>query len=1275
MGVRLKAEFHSDQNNLYKIEIHDSTWVAAAYTFNVDGTGFQINYNGETDDIVSPIVGSNVTINAYNESTQFDSFISDLTEHQENRFRIVIYNGTDLYWAGWILQDLIRLEDSSKPYVYSITASDGFAKLSNTDYDTDNTVTQANGITVTRLNEIILNALVDTGLSDIWGTTDKFLEIAVDWWETTSHTYDTATDPMYLSGVDVSILQTKDDAGIITYMSGLDVLKQLATLFNARVYQANGRFIFEQYGVRSSTSRTIHTYTKLGQEASDETISDEVTLDQTIAGGARLAGNEFNYLPAMKRAEVTYAQKFLSPWFSGYTYNTTNTSISPGFMSSGDGISLLVYGRLSYDITDTNRDTANDTTAYSPVYKVQIKIEDGSNPGTYYYYNNTYLNGFPSQSPAWSTTAGYFYLTVQMVNIVEGRAIINTGVHVATTDIPVSGIVTVSIELHDRWDYISRATYSLVTGQTESWSLPVVFSRANHGVQAAQGVIYASTNSSSDIDSDTTLDLGSVIVSDGFYSTGGLAVYNGTTWVAASAWRKGSTGTGKGILNLLTTEALALHYRPIKQYEGAIVTDANFQPVIGFDSENYLRTGGSFNANEEQWDSQYFLISRDATTIGDVDPITGDLNRAPSGMGTTGSTNTPSGLAGGRVAGMDIDLANEKLGPFQQVTGGAAIVGGLKDGEGSFGTSGQVLSSTVTGLSWITSASSNDYVTGMTFNTSDGIVTLTRSGGLADITTDLDGRYLTTHPAIPNSGSIDNSNGVVVQDITIDAYGHSTAWGTVDLDDRFMQLGDPQVVTVKNMEATATLAKGTPVYAVDPSSSGNIVGVKAADASSSATMPAVVIMNESVTAGSEGEALIVGVITGVDTSSFTSGDVVYVASGGGFTNVKPTGTNLIQNLGVVMKVHATNGSGVIYGSGRANDVPNIPNSQAWVGNASGVATPTTLSITNWNTAYTYSTVGHLPLAGGTLTGGLTGTTATFSGQVTIPAVPVSNTDAASKQYIDNKVAGALIYLGTWNASTNTPTLVSGTGTVGTYYIVATDGTTTLDGISDWITGDWAVFSDLPTDAWQKIDNTSILGGAGTGGNIAAWSGSGTSVTLTDAPITYSGSNTTFAGTIAASNLSGTNTGDQDLSPYAPLASPTFTGSPRSVTPATASNDTSVATTAYVKAQGYSTTAGTVTSVAMTVPTGLTVSGTPITTSGTLAVVFASGYSIPTNTGQSNWNTAYAYSQVGHLPLAGGTLTAGATINMSGTLTIDGSSSVKMLVKGGARIALENANRY
>jgi hypothetical protein len=52
--------------------------------------------------------------------------------------------------------------------------------------------------------------------------------------------------------------------------------------------------------------------------------------------------------------------------------------------------------------------------------------------------------------------------------------------------------------------------------------------------------------------------------------------------------------------------------------------------------------------------------------------------------------------------------------------------------------------------------------------------------------------------------------------------------------------------------------------------------------------------------------------------------------------------------------------------------------------------------------------------------------------------------------------------------------------------------------------------------------------------------------------------------------------------------------------------------------------GTVTSVAMTVPTGLTISGSPITTSGTLAVAYDTGYAIPTTAKQTQWDTAYGW---------------------------------------------------
>lgn len=63
------------------------------------------------------------------------------------------------------------------------------------------------------------------------------------------------------------------------------------------------------------------------------------------------------------------------------------------------------------------------------------------------------------------------------------------------------------------------------------------------------------------------------------------------------------------------------------------------------------------------------------------------------------------------------------------------------------------------------------------------------------------------------------------------------------------------------------------------------------------------------------------------------------------------------------------------------------------------------------------------------------------------------------------------------------------------------------------------------------------------------------------------------------------------------------------------------TRAEIDAKGYTTNKGTVTSVGLTLPTGLTCAINTITTSGTFAVTFASGYSIPTTNKQSSWDSA------------------------------------------------------
>jgi hypothetical protein len=152
--------------------------------------------------------------------------------------------------------------------------------------------------------------------------------------------------------------------------------------------------------------------------------------------------------------------------------------------------------------------------------------------------------------------------------------------------------------------------------------------------------------------------------------------------------------------------------------------------------------------------------------------------------------------------------------------------------------------------------------------------------------------------------------------------------------------GSTIILSVKNVSG-GSLSKGTVVH-VSPSvspPSGNILEVIAADNTSASTMPAVGVLNSTLADAAEGEAVAFGALSGIDTSSFTAGDEVFVGTSGGLTTTKPTGTSYIQKIAVVVKSHATTGSIEIFGAGRTNDVPaplyvDVPNSRVGIGETS-----------------------------------------------------------------------------------------------------------------------------------------------------------------------------------------------------------------------------------------------------------------------------------------------------------------------------------------------------
>lgn len=177
-----------------------------------------------------------------------------------------------------------------------------------------------------------------------------------------------------------------------------------------------------------------------------------------------------------------------------------------------------------------------------------------------------------------------------------------------------------------------------------------------------------------------------------------------------------------------------------------------------------------------------------------------------------------------------------------------------------------------------------------------------------------------------------------------------------------------------------------------------------------------------------------------------------------------------------------------------------------------------------------------------------------------------------------------------------------------------------------------------------ITNTGGGGGGGGGTVTSVNISSATGITFTGGPIVSSGSFTPAL----SSNLQAWHA----LAPSskADINSPTFTGTPAAPTAAAATNTTQIATTAYVKSQGYTTNTGTVTSVAISGgTTGLSTSGGPITTSGTVTLA---GTLAIANGGTGATSAGAALTALGGL--ASSSYTAADVL--SKILTVDGASS-------------------
>jgi len=190
-----------------------------------------------------------------------------------------------------------------------------------------------------------------------------------------------------------------------------------------------------------------------------------------------------------------------------------------------------------------------------------------------------------------------------------------------------------------------------------------------------------------------------------------------------------------------------------------------------------------------------------------------------------------------------------------------------------------------------------------------------------------------------SSGDLGSSGQLLSSTVT------GTAW--IDPSTIVAEAATLVVIACKNTSG-ATIVKGTPVYQTGTVGATATIEIAPADALISANkLPAIGLLQTTLNNNGFGNVVITGELTNFTTSPIdgvvpTTGDKVFVKSGGGLTLTKPTGEgNGIQNMGLVGKV-AIGGAGSITVSSimRTNDVPNLPEGRIWVGDGNTLVSDT-----------------------------------------------------------------------------------------------------------------------------------------------------------------------------------------------------------------------------------------------------------------------------------------------------------------------------------------------
>ena len=359
MATELKGQLYSTQENTrYDVFLDNLTPDGGGVDIKVMALSY--SYKFDEKDVDAHLLLSNAKVVFRVTDPAQETVLENMSDAAETVYRLRILRSGVLDFVGFVLTDLLSIDDTSGDYSYTVTATDGVARLKTIDYDGGGPYYDDYQTVSDHIGVILSNIPLDT----YYPANAEYYRINSTMWPE-GLTASDATDQMKLIRCSYRAFRTIDRQGQVKFSSVYDVLLELCRAFGLRFMYSRGRYVFAETVdyTRTLGSITWIRYDQAGTRITDDVLATWGAWRRTVGNaadyldnnnpGVTIQGGKITYLPPLRNVKWVYkhySRQNTLPTSAVWT-NISNPAVTIQNFVTATGLRLRISALASLTVS------------------------------------------------------------------------------------------------------------------------------------------------------------------------------------------------------------------------------------------------------------------------------------------------------------------------------------------------------------------------------------------------------------------------------------------------------------------------------------------------------------------------------------------------------------------------------------------------------------------------------------------------------------------------------------------------------------------------------------------------------------------------------------------------------------------------------------------------------------------------------------------------------------------------------------------------------------